>query len=221
MPVTATLYKGDCLDIVKSIDRRTIAAIVSDPPYGVAVKTDNSRFSGGKAAPRTRLDRARIRDDHKPFNPTPWLVIPKIVLWGANFYSDNLPLGGWLIWCKKRDNQLGTVLGDCEVAWTNTSKAVYLKRHVWNGFDRESERHHGVMHASQKPIAIMGWCIDRLRLSPGDTIIDPYMGSGTTGVAAINRGFNFVGIEIDPEYYAIAQKRVLAARDAFNFRETL
>jgi site-specific DNA-methyltransferase (adenine-specific)/modification methylase len=114
------------------------------------------------------------------------------------------------VWCKKPATKLGKFLGDCEVAWTKTSKAVYLHHHVWDGANRETER-GPTLHPAQKPVELMRWCIQRLRLKPGSTILDPYMGSGATGVAAVLEGHNFIGIEIDPEYHAIARRRIRAA----------
>ena len=87
---------------------------------------------------------------------------------------------------------------------------VYCFRHLWSGFNRESER--GLfLHPTQKPVALMRWCIGRLKLRPRATILDPYMGSGATGVAAVQLGFNFVGIEHDRGYFRKAQRRIKAA----------
>jgi len=208
---TVKLYRGDCLDILKRLPAGSVDAVVTVPPYGIGLDTDYTRFSLGLATNRNH--HRGIPGDSDPFDPAPWLQFGRIVMWGANFYSNKLPGGGWLVWCKKRDNQIGKFLGDCEVAWFRPGKAVYLFHHVWNGFDRASDRGRA-LHPTQKPVALMRWCIERLKLKPGATILDPYMGSGPVGIAAVQLGFNFIGIEIDPEYHAIAKRRIAEARKA-------
>jgi DNA modification methylase len=113
-----------------------------------------------------------------------------------------------LVWCKKRENQLGFILSDCELAWMNRGKGCYLFRHVWFGFDRETERNAKVLDATQKPVAVMKWLIQRMKLPRGTVICDPYCGSGTTLQAAAELGFDAIGIEIDPTYYRRAKRRL-------------
>src|SRR6185369_16361673 len=123
-------------------------------------------------------------------------------------FSDRLPLGSWLVWLKKRDNQLGTFMSDAEVAWMKGGLGVYVFRHVWNGFDRESEARQKTLHPTQKPVALMRWCIERLKLKPGSTILDPYMGSAPVGLAARELGHSYIGIEREPAYFEIAVRRL-------------
>lgn len=204
---TVTLYRGDCL---KMLDRFAgVDAVLTDPPYGISAQTNYTRLASGRCH---NNDFNPVRNDSQPFDPSPWLQFPKVVLWGANFYSDKLPGGGWLVWCKKADKELGKFLGDCEVAWAKPSKAVYLYRHGWNGHNRESERGCVTLHPTQKPVALMRWCIERLKLKPGSTILDPYAGSGPVGVAAVQLGFSYIGVEIDPAYFKIAKARIKAAQ---------
>jgi len=207
---TVKLYRGDCLQVLKRLPAGSVDAVVTDPPYGVGLDTDYTRFSGGLS--ESRNFHRRIVGDGEEFDPSPWCEFKKVCLWGANFYSHRLPPGGWLIWNKKRDNQLGTFLGDCEIAWFKPGKACYLFNHIWHGFDRQTERGKP-QHPTQKPVALMRWCIERIS-KPGDTILDPFMGSGTTGVACMQLGRNFIGIEIDPQYHAIAKRRIAEARKA-------
>jgi site-specific DNA-methyltransferase (adenine-specific) len=209
------LHCGDCLDVLRGIQGRRIDAVVADPPYGIKNRGNYTRFSGanGKASWTKSGDFRPIVGDDRPFDPTPFLAFPKVILWGANFYSDRLPGGGWLVWCKKRANKLGKFLGDCEMAWNKTSKATYLFHHEWDGLIRESERGKS-LHPTQKPVALMRWCLQRLNLKPGATVFDPYMGSGTVGIAAAELGLHYIGCEIDPEYHAIARRRIAAASAA-------
>lgn len=129
-------------------------------------------------------------------------------MWGFQFFANRLPQGTVLVWNKRRDNQLGKFLSDCELAWMKGGKGCYLFNHTWNGFDRASERGQKSLHPSQKPVALMEWCIDKLKLKSGDTVLDPYMGTGCVGIACKNRGINYIGIECNQMYFEIAQARI-------------
>jgi site-specific DNA-methyltransferase (adenine-specific)/modification methylase len=103
-------------------------------------------------------------------------------------------------------------MSDAESCWINKGHGVYVKKHEWDGFLMEGEVHgRKRYHATEKPVAVMKWVMDRLRIPAGVTVLDPYCGSGSTGVACIETGRNFVGIEIDKEYAAVARKRLRAA----------
>lgn len=150
----------------------------------------------------------KIRNDDREFDPTPWLKYDKVVLFGYQYFATKLPLGTILVWNKRRDNQLGKFLSDCELAWQKGGKGVYLFNHHWNGFDRASERRQKAVHPSQKPVELFKWIINRLNLPPNSVIFDPYMGSGSCGVAALELGYKFIGCEIEPEYFQIANDRL-------------
>ena len=197
-----TLYLGNCLDIKDSIKAE---ALLCDPPYGSKNDCDYTRFTNGLSPSRNYHE--GIEGDDRPFDPTPWLGYRHVVLWGYQYFAARLPLGSVLIWNKKRPNQLGTFLSDCELAWYNKGHGSYLFNHVWHGFDRESER-GPTLHPTQKPIALWQWVFDRIKLKPGATVFDPYMGSGPLALACIDRGYKYVGCEINPSYYAIAKSRI-------------
>jgi DNA modification methylase len=218
---TSKLYLGDCLDVLKRLPDRRVDAVVTDPPWGIDADTDYTRFiiSTRSCSLWPNNSWAPIIGDDRPFDPTPWLACPKVAIWGANCFCDRLPIGQWLVWVKKSDNGLGKFMSDAELCWVNRKRTprrapgVYVFRHKWSGFDRASER-GPTIHPTQKPIAVMRWTIQRLGLHAGSTILDPYMGSGTTGVAAAIEGMNFIGIEIDPTYFAIAKRRIAEAWQA-------
>lgn len=202
------VLQGDCLDVMREIPNASIDAVITDPPYGSgsAFRCGNKRDN---LAPSIACH--SLKGNDQPFDPIPWLCFPVIVLWGAQWYASRLPdSGGWLVW-DKRDNLPSNDFGDVELAWTNTSNASRLFRHRWSGFIRDSERGIARVHPTQKPIALMAWVI-RLCTKPGDTVLDPYMGSGTTGVACAQTGRNFIGIEIDPHYFEIAERRITEAQ---------
>jgi site-specific DNA-methyltransferase (adenine-specific) len=194
----ATLYCGDCLDILAEPDHGPIGAVVSDPPYGVAFDTDYTRFTTGFGVERTT--HKPVANDDKPFDPEPWLQFQEVILFGANCYSDRLPMGSWLIWDKRFKNG-SAFLADGEAAWMNKGHGIYLFSKTSQGFVRPEP----IEHPTQKPVDLMMWCIERLQAK---TIVDPYMGSGTTGVACAKLGRKFIGIEIEPKYFDIACRRI-------------
>ena len=215
--MTAMLHLGDCLDVMRTLDAESVDAIVADPPYGMRWNTDSTRFSGMKNSNfkpgMGRTDWGDIKGDASPFDPTTWLAFPKVILWGANHYAASLPVGTSLVWLKKADHLFGTFLSDAEIGWMKGGYGVYCFRKQFPPPSRIKEggiKGHPA-HPTQKPIALMRWCIERLKLKPGSTILDPYMGSGTTGVAATQLGLSFIGIESDPTYHAIAEARIRAA----------
>ncbi len=203
------LILGDCLEVLPTLG--TVDGVITDPPYGVKNNCDYTRFTGGKRANtkmRQGIAHASVAGDDTPFDPSPFLGFSNVCLWGANNYSDRLPQGAWYVWDKKDDGLEGKFMSDCEVAWRKGGVGVFIFRHVWDGFNRDSERgeHH---HPTQKPVALMIWCVER-NSSGGDRVLDPFMGSGTTGVACIRTGRKFIGIEKDPKYFDIACRRIEA-----------
>jgi len=205
----ATLYLGDCATIMPAFEWGGGAALVSDPPYGIAFAhggNDNSGIGKGKYA--TAFAGEAIAGDDAPFDPAPWLkTAPSAILWGANHYASRLPDGArWLVWDKRAASHHTNDFADCELAWTNLGGVARVFRHHWDGMMRASERGQPRVHPTQKPVALMMWCIG---FTPdGARIFDPFMGSGTTGVAAVQLGRAFTGIELDPGYFDIACRRI-------------
>ena len=191
----ATLYLGDCREILPTLPK--VDAVITDPPYGIGWK------------PRvTHQDQPWI--DDKPFDPTTWLSIgDKHLFWGAQYFARLLPMSeGWGTWVKRPIHtdfsKDGRSYATTELAWTDWGKARFIC-HVWDGGMREGRAENRTFcHPSQKPIEVMEWCL------PDDavTILDPFMGSGTTGVACMNLGRKFIGIEIEPKYFDIACRRI-------------
>lgn len=196
-----TLYLGDCREILPTLGK--VDAVVTDPPYGIGHK------SGGGTGGRwhnVRHQGTTIIGDTVPFDPSFLLSLQvPLILWGANFYSDKLPGAGWLIWDKRpgiEDMQFNR--SDSELAYFSESKTVKTIRYLWHGICRDGEigEHY---HPTQKPVEVMKKCLGFI---DKDNILDPFMGSGTTGVAAIQLGRKFIGIEIDAKYFDIACHRL-------------
>lgn len=201
-----TLYLGDCMDIMSTLG--PVDAVVTDPPYGINENTKKNMSRGCKALP------TQYGDFNWDKSPVPQFLIDRVIaagksviMFGGNYYQVP-PTKCWLVWDKLNGSN---DFADCELAWTNLDKAVRIKRHLWNGMIRAGEE-RGVqrVHPTQKPVAVMQWCIEQL---PAGTsgILDPFMGSGTTGVACVKLGRKFIGIEKDPQYFEIACKRIREA----------
>jgi site-specific DNA-methyltransferase (adenine-specific) len=156
----------------------------------------------------------QIRGDDAPFDPAPWLGLDaQLLIWGAHKFADRLPQGSWLVWDKVPTGKVRDQ-GDGEAAWVNDDKPLRIYRLLWDGVCVGSAARAEVtagqarVHPTQKPIALMEWCLDRLDLEPGATILDPFMGSGSTGVAALKHGFRFIGIDIETVYFETACRRI-------------
>lgn len=205
-----TLYRADCYDLMDTRLLKDVSCIVSDPPYGVDNDCDYSRFTNPRGKGKSKTEGGKtykqIKDDDKPFDPTPFIgkKFEEAILFGANYFCQHLPMGTWLIWKKKQAKTLGTFLSDAELAWQKGGKGVYLFDHEWAGASRKSEKGK-FHHPTQKPILLMQWCIQRVK---AEIIFDPFMGSGSTGIAAVREGRQFIGVEFEKEYFDIACTRI-------------
>lgn len=202
----ATIYCADSIQLLPLL--KNIDAIVTDPPYGI-----NYVHNGhGKGFSSSRNKKPIINDEH-PFDPTPLLsVCSKYMLFGADHYKQHLPEGGrFYCWDKSCGQGPADNMMDAEFAWSNIKNARCIFRHMWKGCLRAGEGCSSKMtrtHPSQKPVELMMWCLDTIRIGIDKTILDPYMGVGSTGVACLRTGRRFIGIEIDPEYCDIAADRL-------------
>jgi len=203
--MSVTLHLGDCLDVMATLDAGSVDAVITDPPYGIGWAGHN----GSDVQWRT------MANDDGAFDLRPILSMPCLVIaFGANYYPEQLPhRGRWICWDKriveKSDRMLGSPF---ELAWINKTSGFNRMYRVMHGGIVNADGHNAKrVHPTQKPVTL----IKRLILDytkPGDTILDPFMGSGTTGVACIKTGRNFIGIERDENYHAIATKRIAEAQ---------
>jgi DNA modification methylase len=194
------LILGDCLKIAPTLEG--VDAVITDPPYGMNWDTDTTRFSGGNVRRGNGVSgRGDIADDDKPFDPSPWVQFKKCVLFGSNHFGSRLPVGTTLVWIKRNDDAFQSFLSDAEVAWMKGGHGIYCRR-VLPGPNQKG------LHPTQKPVELMSWCMDMAKAPQGHLILDPFMGSGTTLIAAIRTGRRAIGIEIDPTHYRTAVERV-------------
>jgi DNA modification methylase len=184
----ATLYLADCMDILPTLPK--VDAVISDPPYGI--KANKQTLGKGKK----EFDRGGDWDDSVPDLALCIASAPLVCFWGGNYFTAQLPpTNDWLIWHKLND---GRSFSECELAWTNFCRQTRHLQHQWSGEEKA--------HPTQKPLPVMHWCIEQA--GNPRIILDPFMGSGTTGVAAIQLGRKFIGIEREPKYFDIACKRI-------------
>jgi DNA modification methylase len=191
------LMQGDCLEIMPHMDR--VDACLTDPPYGIDYGN-----AGGFSAKHGWASRrgAAAWDKERPsaeYFDAMLAISKEQIIWGGNYFSDLLPATmRWLAWDK---GQRDFSLADMELAWTSQKKAVRVFT-----YGRGKAVQDGKQHPTQKPVALMEWCLGFL--PNADTILDPFMGSGTTLVACAKLGRKGIGIELDEAYWEIACKRV-------------
>ncbi len=195
----ATLYLGDCLEILPTLPK--VDAVITDPPYGIGE-------AAGKNASRMQL--AKPKDygndswDNEPISLALLSMVTDAgnhaIIFGGNYYP--MPAASkWLVWDKLNSGDFA----DCELAWTNLPGAVRIFRHMWNGMIRDSERGERV-HPTQKPVALMRWCLQQA--GNPKSVIDPFMGSSPVGIACHEIGAFYFGIEREPKYFDIACERI-------------
>jgi len=208
----AELWHGDCREILPTLPGCDL--ILTDPPYGIGADAAAHKASGNVVGHGHRrvAKRAYAATEWDSEPPPDWffgLMICKgkyQIIFGGNYYTLP-PCKGPLVWDKQND---GNNFADAELAWNNLGCPVRIKRHLWNGFARAGNEER-FDHPTQKPVPVMEWAIAQ---APDDvvTVCDPFMGSGTTGVACVNLGKQFTGIERDRKYFDIACERIARAQ---------
>lgn len=203
-----TIYHGDCRDILPKLDK--VDLVLTDPPYGIGESSTKiaSRNVYRKGLTNSQASQRDYGEFHWDDKPVDWELLWSLLslgkyacCFGGNYYPFP-PSSCWLVW----DKQNGTNdFADCELAWTNYGSAVRIKQHLWNGMLRKDNECR--YHPTQKPLGVLIWA---LQLCPGEpqTILDPFLGSGTTLVAAKQLGRKAIGIEIEEKYCEIAAKRM-------------
>ena len=209
----ARLALGDCRDILPTLGK--VDAVVTDPPYGIFKLTGGDGRMFGKDTIYS-VDDSAAEWDARPDGELLALVraaAPLWTIWGGNYMAGDLgDTKGLLIWNKLTGNN---AYADGECAFTNKVGTMRIMTHQWCGAFKDSERGERAVHPTQKPVAVMRWCISYAK--DAQTILDPFMGSGTTGVAAVQMGRKFIGIEREPKYFDIAVKRIEDAQRQGDF----
>lgn len=200
--LTATVYNADCLDVIPILSG--VHATIADPPYGLKENSNRVAARGQLAKP---IDYGDFDWDSEPASRQEIALTisssKKVIIWGGNYFHLP-PARGWLVLDKLNSGDFA----DGELAWTNLDCSVRIFRHMWNGMIRQTERDTQRVHPTQKPVALMAWCMEKAKVSAGETVLDPFMGSASTGIACLRTGRNFIGIEKCPKHFKTACDRL-------------
>lgn len=222
---TSEAFNVDCMDFLRDVPDGFFDLCIADPPYGIGItdkhrKKDTASLVGGGRPfgglnGKTKERRIEstfypVFDDSSPPDEVVFRELERVskhmIVWGGNFFLDKLnkPASCMIVWDKKRR---GLDQADCELAWTNLPGQSRVFEFRWNGMLQGNMKHKEErIHATQKPVALYKWLISRFA-KPGDRIFDPYLGSGSSRIAAYDLGFDFVGTEISKEYFEAQEKR--------------
>lgn len=215
MPEVNSIIHADCLDVLREMGDKSVDLVLTDPPYGIGE-------SGGRTAGRNRTGHAfnvkrklhlppkryPVTSDVRPADSTLMEMLrvsTHQIVWGGNYFCAVLGDGPcWLVWDKDNTGDFA----DCELAWTSFGSAVRRFRWKWNGFWQEDmSRREARHHPTQKPVPLFKWCLSKYS-KPGDLVLDPFAGSGTTALACHALGRRYICIEREKEYVDIARNRL-------------
>lgn len=205
-------YNMDCMEYMRLCPDGGFDLAIVDPVYGDVRQGGymRNKSSGGKAA-------------HKKYNTALWLqpktgpeyfqelfrVSKNQIIFGANYFPAEIgkPSQGWIIWDKCHPE--GLKFADCEIAFSSFDTAARIFKYKWNGMLQENMSNKEMrIHPTQKPVALYSWLLQRYA-KPGDKILDTHLGSGSSRIAAYDLGFDFVGLEIDVDYFKAQEARYL------------
>lgn len=203
------LLNMDCMDYLRDCPDKSFDLAIVDPPYGIGcAKTINipnlARGFGG-----AELHQEKEWDDAIPC-PEYFSELHRVssaqIIWGGNYFTEYLrPTKSWIFWSKKDTKEQGSNFSDGEMAWTSCGGVTRLFHYGWIGIDYCNKAEKKI-HPTQKPVALYRWILQNYA-TPGQRILDTHLGSGSSAIAAHYFGCDFVGIELDPDYYAAAVKR--------------
>ena len=193
---TSDVFNVDCMEYMRTLPDKAFQLAIADPPYGIG--RDGQKLSINKNPKHNRkYFEAKGWDKKAPdqeFFDELLRVCENVILWGANHYISRVPIDSacWIIWDK---GQKGLTMADCELAWSSFDKPARI--FVMN---RVALLQEGTIHPTQKPVALYAWLLKNYA-KPGDRIFDPMMGSQSSRIAAYKMGFDYVGCELDKEYF--------------------
>ena len=198
------IYHGDCRDILPQLE--PVDLVLTDPPYGIDYNPSWKKWDG------TESNWEKIKGDNDKFNPVfLFNKAEKLILFGAEHYADLLPIGGWIIWDKRVDAKNDKMFGNAfEMAWINRDgykKIIRIKSGGVVNPDSEHGNNEKRFHPTQKPLDLFRQLIEE-HTTQQESILDAYLGSGTTLVAAKQLGRKAIGIEIEEKYCEIAARRL-------------
>jgi site-specific DNA-methyltransferase (adenine-specific) len=200
------VYLEDCTEALKRFNDNHFDLAIVDPPYGIDVAKTGK--VGGNNAGKAKDYGAKEWDKQPPneeYFRQLFRVSKNQIVWGANHFISKMPHDSscWLVWDKDNTGNFA----DCELAWTSFDTAVRKFQWRWNGMLQQNMKDKEErIHPTQKPVALYDWILQNYA-KRGDLILDTHLGSGSSRIAADKGGFNFVGFEIDADYYEKSKKR--------------
>lgn len=208
----SVVFNCDCIEYMRTVPDKYFDLCVADPPYGINADIKQQKRGGKKAGNAKCASKTYAKTNWDNQAPSAELfneilrVSKNAIIWGANHFISKLPHDSscWIVWGKDNgDNSYA----DCELAWTNFKSAVRKFKYKWHGMLQEDMKHKEVrIHPTQKPIALYGWILDKYAMG-GGKIFDPFLGSGSSRIAAYKKGYDFYGCELDKGYYEAQELR--------------
>jgi DNA modification methylase len=196
-------------DVERLLDGKKADMVFTDPPYGINEKGDRTARKTGLAKNHNFKDFIDDSIDYavKSYSLLDTYDIPIQIWFGANYYCHFLPMSNnWLVWDKRVEDKMSDNQSDCELAWVKTNKSsVRIFRHLWRGFNKDSERNQPRVHPTQKPIALAEWCFENY--GKPKTVLDLFLGSGSTLIACEKTNRKCYGMELDPAYCDVIVQR--------------
>src|SRR6185369_12866517 len=201
------LFNEDCLDVMRRLADKSVDLILTDPPYGIGEAAGKNKSRGNMAVAK---DYGDLDWDNSIPGAEYFSEIMRVsrhqVIFGGNYFIEHLRNSPcWIVWDK--DNGEND-FADCELAWCSFSSAVRRLKYRWAGMlqqDMKNKEHR--IHPTQKPVRLFEWILEKYA-EPGWTIMDPFLGSGSTAIAAKRLGYEFIGVEREQSYFEAALERI-------------
>ena len=214
------LYNLDCMEGMREIPDKFFHLAIVDVPYGIGAgnyKRGGTQYGNAKAVSTsyTRKDWDTEPPNQEYFQEL-FRVSKNQIVWGANHFISKIPLDSscWLVWDKETG---GNAYADCELAWTSFKGAVRIFRFRWMGMLQGDMKNKEIrIHPTQKPVRLYEWILQNYA-RPGDRILDTHAGSASSLIACYRMGFEFLGFEIDKEYFSASEKRLQAEMNQLSF----
>lgn len=206
-------YNMDCMEAMKQIPDKYFELAIVDPPYGIGIDEKMSKQNGKKYGGKTLAKRGIYKKtnwDIEPPNEQYFEELIRIsnnqIIWGANHFISKIPFDSscWVVW----DKHTNGAFADCELAYTSFKSAVRKFDFMWNGMLQENMKNKEIrFHPTQKPVALYKWLLTNYA-KQGDKILDTHVGSASSLIACYDLGFDYMGFELDKDYYDMATKRL-------------
>ena len=207
----------DCMEVMRAMPDKCVDVAIVDPVYGGVTQGGYMKEQGGKRVGNGLADRRLYNQAIWEQKKTPkeyfdelFRVSKNQVIWGGNYFIESIAKDsqGWIVWDKRRNE--GVTFADGELAWTSFNRALRIFRFKWDGMLQENMKDKEQrIHPTQKPVALYEWILKNYA-HEGDLIFDTHVGSASSLIACERLGFNFIGCEMDEEYYKISSDRFKA-----------